>query len=259
MKKVLCFVEARMGSVRFPGKVLKKVNKNFTVIDYVLKNILSSKYFDKSEVYLLTSTNKENNRLVEFVKNSYDIQIYRGSEKNVYQRIYKFVKKKRNNIFLRLTGDNPLVDPILIDKFVKFFLKGNYDYLSSRSMDKAKKWNEKSDFPEGLSLEIFRKKIFLSFKKKVNRINMEFPTWHFFNNPNKIKRIKVKKFPIFLPYKKISKKMRVTIDIKKDLVFIRKIANKFNFKPGRNNIANFLKGSLINERKNVYVNFYKKN
>ena len=52
MKNILCFIEARMGSSRFPGKVLKKVNKNYRVIDYVLNNPLNSKYFNNNNIFL---------------------------------------------------------------------------------------------------------------------------------------------------------------------------------------------------------------
>ena len=258
MEKVLCFIEARMGSGRLPGKVLKKINKNFTVIDYVIKNILNSKYFSKNDVYLLTSTKKENDKLANYVKKKYRIKIFRGSEKNVYKRIYKFIEKKQNSNFLRLTGDNPLIDPKIINRFVSFFHQNKCDYLSSRSMDRANYWNAKSDFPEGISLEMFQKKTFISLKPEVNRKNMEFPTWNFFNSSKKNKKIKIKKFPIFQPYKNLSKKMRVTIDIKKDLIFVKKIANKFNFKPGVNNIKNLLKSTSSIERKKVYINFYKR-
>ena len=79
MNKVLCFIEARMGSGRLPGKVLKRINKNFTVIDYVIKNILNSKYFNKNDVYLLTSIKKENDKeLLYFPKDGYWTSITHG-------------------------------------------------------------------------------------------------------------------------------------------------------------------------------------
>ena len=44
-KKIICVIEARMGSKRFPGKSLLKLDKENTLIDYVIKNTLKSNYF----------------------------------------------------------------------------------------------------------------------------------------------------------------------------------------------------------------------
>ena len=61
---------------------------------------------------------------------------------------------------LRVTSDNPLVDPDIIDNLVNKFEKKRVDYMSLRTMEHSTNWNEKSDFPEGVSLEIFKKKFF---------------------------------------------------------------------------------------------------
>ena len=45
-KKFICTIEARMGSKRFPGKILKKLDGNNRLIDYVLKNVQKSKFFN---------------------------------------------------------------------------------------------------------------------------------------------------------------------------------------------------------------------
>ena len=58
---------------------------------------------------------------------------------------------------MRITGDCPLVDPILVDKILKVYRKNNFDYVSNV---------EKRSFPDGMDTEVF------SFKKlqKANKI-----------------------------------------------------------------------------------------
>jgi spore coat polysaccharide biosynthesis protein SpsF len=124
-KNFICVIEARMGSKRFPGKSLKKLDKSNNLIDYVIKNVLESKYFNNKNIYLLTSELQNNKPLIEYVKKNYLINLIIGSEENVFSRYLKF-KKKKNFPILRLTGDNPFIDPILIDEFVEIFVKKKF-------------------------------------------------------------------------------------------------------------------------------------
>ena len=63
--KVLCIVQARMGSERLPGKVMKEINGK-PMISYTLNSLEKSKYID--EIILATSTQEINNPLVEYVE-----------------------------------------------------------------------------------------------------------------------------------------------------------------------------------------------
>ena len=67
-KKIICVIEARMGSMRFPGKSLLKLDKENTLIDYVIKNTLKSSYFFNSNTYVLTSNSKNNKPLIKYLK-----------------------------------------------------------------------------------------------------------------------------------------------------------------------------------------------
>ena len=89
-----------------------------------------------------------------------ELKIIKGSENNVYSRYKKFDDGK-NYTILRLTADNPLVDPKLIDKFIEYFTMSKAEYLTTRAMSHSKNWKVKSDFPKGISLEIFDSKNYL--------------------------------------------------------------------------------------------------
>ena len=226
-----------MGSKRLPGKSMKLITPRLKLIDFIIGNALSSSYINKKNLFLLTSVKRNNKTLTNYIKKKYGINIIRGSEKNVYSR-YKIFNDGKNYILLRLTADNPLIDPNLIDNFIKHFIRCEADYLTTRAMCHSNRWKVKSDFPKGISLEIFHsKKLFIN-DKNFNSSNQDSPTWFFFN---KRCDAKIKKFKSFGLYKSLKKKMSFTIDTKKDLLRVKKFIKKYHCLPGKNNYLNYCK------------------
>ncbi len=64
--KVTAIIQARMGSQRLPGKVLKKAYKDLTLIEVLLKRLSQSKLIDN--IVIATSENKDNEPLIDLVK-----------------------------------------------------------------------------------------------------------------------------------------------------------------------------------------------
>ena len=235
MKNFKCVIEARMGSKRLPGKSMKLITPKFKLIDFIMRNALQSIYINKKNIYLLTSKDKNNKILISYVKKNYAVKIIKGSEKNVYSRYKKFDDGK-NYTILRLTADNPLVDPKLIDRFIEYFMKSKAEYLTTRAMCHSKNWKVKSDFPKGISLEIFySKKLFIN-DKQFNSLNQESPTWFFYN---KKFDLKIEKFKSFSFYKKLKKNLSFTIDTRKDLFRLKNFLKKYRCLPGKNNYLNY--------------------
>ncbi len=216
---------------------MKFLTTKFRLIDFIIENVLSSSFFNKKNIFLLTSKKKNNHTLISYVIKKYKINIIQGSEKNVYSR-YKFFDDKKNYIILRITADNPLVDPKLIDAFIRYFISSKSDYLTTRAMCHSKRWKVKSDYPKGISLEIFySKKLFIN-DKKFNIKNQESPTWFFYN---KKFPAKIDKFKSFGYYKKFKKNFSFTIDTQKDLTRLKKFIKKHNCTPGKNNFYKLCK------------------
>ena len=117
--KIVSTIEARMNSKRLPGKVMKNINGK-PMIELLYSRAIKSKLID--EIVVITSKNKSNNILVDFLK-SKKIPYFRGSENNVLQRMVIGTKKFKANVIVQLTADNPLVDPIMIDYMLKYYLK----------------------------------------------------------------------------------------------------------------------------------------
>ena len=141
MKKV-AIVQARMGSSRLPGKVLKKINGK-SLIEILLKRLSKATKLDK--IIVATSNHSNNDHLQKTVK-KLGFSCTRGSEDNVLKRFYQTAKLVKADIIIRITGDCPLIDAGLVDKCVNSFEQGNFDYYSNI---------DPPTFPDGLDVEVF--------------------------------------------------------------------------------------------------------
>ena len=149
-KKITAIVQARIGSSRLRGKVLKKINSKETII-LLLERLSRAKKIN--DIIVAIPNTKENDVLFKVLK-KHNYKIFRGSEKNVLKRYYDCAKKYKVSNILRITGDCPLVDPLLVDKIASIYLSNNYDYVSNI---------EDRTFPDGMDMEFFNFKPFLKF------------------------------------------------------------------------------------------------
>jgi glutamate-1-semialdehyde 2,1-aminomutase len=142
MQKITAIVQARMGSTRFPGKVLKQVG-GIPLIGHLLQRISLSKKID--QIILATSEALSNDDLCKYVQ-SLHIHVFRGSENDVLDRYYNAAKDGNAQAIIRLTGDCPLLDYQVIDSVINVFQTGKYDYVSNINPP---------TFPDGLDTELF--------------------------------------------------------------------------------------------------------
>lgn len=141
--KVVAIIQARMGSIRLPKKVLKELN-HCPMIKCIVSRVSRGKMLD--ETVVATSTEVSDDPLCEFCASN-GIPYTRGSLDNVLERFYQTAKAYHADIIVRLTGDNALVDNTIIDGAVKYFIERNrtvkLDYL---------KYKEK--LPLGMACEV---------------------------------------------------------------------------------------------------------
>ena len=207
--KTLAIVQVRMNSKRLPGKAMLKVNGVY-IIDILLHRLSKSLLID--QIIVASSINKENDNLSLHLEKK-GFEVFRGSEKNVLSRYAHLTNKYKPNKIIRITGDCPLVDPKLVDKFIKIFDKKNVDYLSNTNPH---------TFADGFDIEIIRAKAILkSFKDDKSILNTEHVT-HYIKNSNN--------FKLFNVFSKLNhSEYRVTLDNNDDLKNIKTILKNFNF------------------------------
>ena len=140
--KIVAIVQARMGSTRLPGKVLKKI-VGIPALEILLKRLSRSKLI--GEICLATSQNIENDQLCDAVEEM-GYRVVRGSETDVLQRFYDAAVATSADIIVRITGDCPVIDPYLVDQAIQKFLDSDADYVSNV---------DPPTFPDGLDIEVF--------------------------------------------------------------------------------------------------------
>lgn len=140
--KTLAIVQARMGSTRFPNKVMRPI-LGVPMIELLLHRLSQAKLVDL--IVLATSEDGRNQPLVTHVS-SLGYEVYQGSEDNVLDRYYQVARLHNPKAVVRITGDCPLVDPEIVDLAVSTWHTSNVDYLSNTNPP---------TYPDGLDVEVF--------------------------------------------------------------------------------------------------------
>lgn len=140
--KTVAIVQARMGSTRFPNKVMLPIC-GIPMIGLLLARLANAKLIN--QVVLATSEDPRNDSLVQYV-HKLGYAVYQGSEDDVLDRYYHAAKKTGAIKVVRITGDCPLIDPKLVDAVIARLLDAGVDYASNRSPP---------TFPDGLDTEVF--------------------------------------------------------------------------------------------------------
>jgi spore coat polysaccharide biosynthesis protein SpsF len=178
MKKVVCIIQARMGSTRLPGKVMKYLFGK-TVLSHVIERVKQSKRID--EIIIATST-LEHDEIIAKKAEKCGVKYFRGNEDDVLSRYYYAAKENNADIVVRITSDCPLIDPIIIDNLIKYYKENNYDIVTNAGIDLAKR-----TFPRGLDTEVFSFKVLEeAFNNAKESYQREHVTPYIYENSNKI-------------------------------------------------------------------------
>jgi len=142
LKNILIISQARMGSTRLPGKVLKEILGK-SILWYLIKRI--EQVETPHKFIIATGSLEKNKEIVEFAK-SERCEYFLGNDDDVLDRYYQAAKKFNGDIIVRITADCPLTDPNLIDYGIEMFLNGNFSYVSN---------GHPPTYPDGYDIEIF--------------------------------------------------------------------------------------------------------
>lgn len=207
----ILITQARTGSTRLPGKVLKEINEK-SLLQIHLDRLKKCKSI--SEIIVATTTNCEDEKLYNLVV-LWGYNAFRGSETDVLDRFYMSVKDKKADWIVRVTSDCPLIDPELVDKVIDFVQTNNKDYGSNTLIE---------NFPDGQDIEVikfsaleiaWRNAKLSSEREHVTpfiRNNSDFKGGHLFSAIN---------YPCDFDFSKI----RMTVDESKDFELIKKLIN----------------------------------
>jgi spore coat polysaccharide biosynthesis protein SpsF len=124
---ILAILQARMTSRRLPGKVLKSILGR-PMLEMQIERILRCKNID--QLIIATSKNKEDDP-IEALGKKLNIDCFRGDLANVLDRFYQACLIYHPQHIVRLTGDCPLTDPVIIDALIQLYQSSECDYANN--------------------------------------------------------------------------------------------------------------------------------
>lgn len=120
-------IQARVGSTRLPGKVLKPLSGQ-PVLFHVIDRCRKARCAD---VVSVATTDTSEDDTIEALCTQWDIPCFRGSSEDVLSRFYHAAQDLHAQSIVRITADCPLIAPELIDECIAAFEKSGADYASN--------------------------------------------------------------------------------------------------------------------------------
>ena len=130
MTSVGLIVQARMGSTRLPGKVLRPVG-HLPLLGHVVGRL--SRLALSWPLIVATSTEEIDDAIVVWCSQA-NVPIFRGSEIDVLDRYVQCARASNFQHVVRLTADNPFTDVTELERLVDLHLSGSFDYTHSFGM-----------------------------------------------------------------------------------------------------------------------------
>ncbi|OWA36192.1 acylneuraminate cytidylyltransferase [Saccharibacillus sp. O16] len=168
----VAIIQARMGSTRLPGKVMKNLFGK-TVLQHVVERVIRASNID--QVVVATTQAEKDNLIVEEAE-KLGVAWFRGNEDDVLDRYYQAAVLNQADIVVRVTSDCPLIDSEVLSDLVGFYKEHKYDYVSNTL---------KRSYPRGLDAEVLSfESLKVAHENASNQESREHVTPYVYNNPD---------------------------------------------------------------------------
>ncbi|HLB41782.1 MAG TPA: NTP transferase domain-containing protein [Gammaproteobacteria bacterium] len=174
------FIQARMSSSRFPGKVLAPLY-NKPLIKHIVDS--AKKVSNVHKIVVLTSLDESDDPLSSYLE-QIKCNYFRGSLDDVFYRFQSALKVFPCDYFVRLSADSPLLNSDLIECMISQLETTNHDLISNVIV---------RTFPKGQSIEIAKTQTFINIDKiALTKEDCEHVFPYFYRNRNKFKILSIK-------------------------------------------------------------------
>lgn len=207
-ESMLVILQARLGSSRLPGKVMKIVNGR-PILLWQLERIRAT--CGISDVVVATTNREIDDKLCSMLSKE-NIRTWRGDEEDVLKRYCEVIRVENPDWIIRLTGDCPLFMPAICEEMISVFPRETVDYYSN-TLERT--------FPRGCDIEIVRSTSLLELERFANtREEREHVTFGLYTRP---KLFRCENFGSLSN----DSAYRWTLDTEDDLKFIRSVYAHF--------------------------------
>lgn len=210
----VAIVQARMGSTRLPGKVLMPI-AGTPLVQRVIERVAAAKQVD--QIVVATTDDSSDDDLAAFLKGLGIAKVFRGARDDVLDRYFQCAAQFGADIVVRITADDPLKDPEVIDLATSVLRSvATLDYVSNTLAP---------SFPEGLDVEVFR---FGALSRAWNEAKLESEREHvtpfIWKHPELFSVRNVS-------YQRNLSSWRWTVDKPEDVLFMTEVFNRFSGQP----------------------------
>ncbi|MFB5085878.1 glycosyltransferase family protein [Psychrobacillus sp. PGGUH221] len=207
--KTIVIIQARMGSTRLPGKILKQLGDS-DVLTYVTSRC--KKINSVQEVIVATSTLAQDDAIEDWCK-KHHVTYFRGSEDDVLSRYVDCAKKYEPDYVMRVTSDCPFVDYEMASEMVSLMDKERKDIVV---LD--------GELPRGLAVELISYASLLKIEEIGHEPrHREHVTYYAYEFAEQFEAITYK-----VPDNRKAPELRITLDTEEDYELIKAVAKQFN-------------------------------
>ena len=146
--QVAVILQARTGSSRLPGKVLADLAGR-PMLAFLVERLKRCSAVDR--VLLATTDSPEDDALASLGE-KLGLTVCRGSKNDVLSRYALAAEQTDASVLVRITGDCPFIDPVLLEQMIDDFCSQDIDYFSNCLFP---------TYPDGLDIEVFTRRSLL--------------------------------------------------------------------------------------------------
>ncbi|MCR8660530.1 glycosyltransferase family protein [Paenibacillus endoradicis] len=207
--KTIIIIQARMGSSRLPGKILKPLGR-VDSLTYVTERC--RKIHGVDEVIVATSNLPQDDE-VEAWCIEHNIAYYRGSEDDVLARYMQCAHRYNPDYIMRVTSDCPFIDYEIASEMVALMKEHQVDIIDLAS-----------DLPRGLAVEIIAyKALQYIYEHSREQRHREHVTYYAYEYKEQFTRV-----DYIAPTNRHYSELRITLDTAEDYALLSNVADYFS-------------------------------
>ncbi len=177
--QVVAIIQARMGSTRLPGKVLRDIGGN-TMLARVVARVQRASLLD--QIIIATTIEPADQAIVAECERL-GVVCFQGSEEDVLDRYYQAAKTFDVDVVVRITSDCPLIEPAIVDQVITTFHETEADYVSN-TLSRT--------FPRGLDSEVFKVSVLKqTWQKATKSYQRSHVTPYIYQNPDLFQLVEI--------------------------------------------------------------------
>jgi len=206
LSSIVIIVQARMSSSRLPGKTLK-ILVGKPLLEHICDRLKRVNGYDR--LVIATSTDPSDDPIALFAIDR-TIEVFRGELTNVQKRFFAAATASGADVVVRVTGDNPLIAPELIDEMIQRWEKEGVDYIGYHKAIL------------GIGAELFTMK---SFAAAIALMDSAYAREHV-TPPYYQMKDTFKTLFLDAPPEYVDETLRLTVDTEKDFKFVESLIKK---------------------------------